>query len=85
MAEQCNNWKYLISPVNNYEKSLDIIVVPRLINNYSFINRVPSQMMVIFDIFSDHTIEKNLFYENFEGAKKCPKWPSCSFKIKCFY
>ena len=36
-------------------------------------NRVPSHVMVIFDILSDYTIQKKLFYGNPEGAEKRPK------------
>ena len=36
-------------------------------------NRVSSHVMVMFDILSDHTIQKKLYYGNPERAEKRPK------------
>jgi len=56
IAEQYNKRTDFISSLNKHGKRLDTIVVyiPRLIINYSFMDRVFSQIIFIFDILNIH-------------------------------
>lgn len=73
MVEKCNEQKYFINPFISYEKGFRYHSdIPKLIMNFSFMDRVFSHLMIIFDNLNDHIIQKHCFFENPVGVNKRP-------------